>query len=101
MKYSAPAECEIIHSVNCEISHFVRCEMKFAHIREANISHAAGVFHISKKYFTCPIGQISLKKAKSFDLVCFDLISEIFGDAECEIIHLVNCEILLLRRNVK
>ena len=37
--------------------------MKFAHIREANISHAAGVFHISQKYFTCPQGQISLKKA--------------------------------------
>ena len=41
----------------------VRREMKFAHIREANISHAAGVFHISQKYFTCPQGQISLKKA--------------------------------------
>ena len=27
--------------------------------------------------------------------------SEIFGFAECEIIHFVNCEILLLRRNVK
>ena len=26
----------------------------------ANISHAAGVFHISHKYFTCPQGQISL-----------------------------------------
>ena len=38
--------------------------MKFAHIREANISHAAGVFHISQKYFTCPQGQISLKKAR-------------------------------------
>jgi len=40
--------------------------MKFAHIREANISHAAGVFHISQKYFTCPQGQISLKKAYCF-----------------------------------
>ena len=34
--------------------------MKFAHICEANISHAAGVFHISQRYFTCPQGQISL-----------------------------------------
>ncbi len=31
--------------------------MKFAYIREANISHAAGVFHISQKYFTCPKGK--------------------------------------------
>ena len=30
-----------------------------------------------------------------------DRWSEIFGAAECEIIHSVNCEILLLRRNVK
>ena len=45
MKYSACAECEIIHCVNCEISHFVRCEMKFAlHICEANISQ--------RNYFT-------------------------------------------------
>ena len=29
------------------------------------------------------------------------LSSEIFGDAECEIIYFVNCEILLLRRNMK
>ena len=63
VKYSPYGECEIIYFVNCEISPFGRCEMKFAHIREANISHAAGVFHISQKYFTCPQGQISLKKA--------------------------------------
>ena len=47
-------------------SHRSQCEMKFAHIREANISHAVGVFHISQKYFTCPQGQISLKKAPAF-----------------------------------
>ena len=29
------------------------------------------------------------------------LSSEIFSDAECEIIYFVNCEILLLRHNVK
>ena len=32
---------------------------------------------------------------------CNFLFSEIFGDAECEIIHFVNCEILLRCRNVK
>jgi hypothetical protein len=46
-----------------EISHFVRCEMKFAHIREANISR------LRSKYFTTKLfhlgeGQISLKKAR-------------------------------------
>ena len=63
MKYSADAECEIIHCVNCEISHPVRCEMKFAHIRVSEyftrrrrISHFAEIFHL-------PEGQISLKKA--------------------------------------
>ena len=40
--------------------------MKFAHIRKANISYAAGVFHISQKYFTCPQGQILLKKALAY-----------------------------------
>ena len=62
MKYSADAECEIIHCVNCEISHFVRCEMKFAlHICEANISQ--------RSYFTWALPnftrrrRISLKKA--------------------------------------
>ena len=53
MKYSAHAECEIIHFVNCEISPvaygFGRCEMKFAHIREANISH------LRSKYFTAEL----------------------------------------------
>ena len=62
MKYSADAECEIIHCVNCEISHSVRCEMKFAlHICEANISQ--------RSYFTWALPnftrrrRISLKKA--------------------------------------
>ena len=49
------AEREIMTCGHCEILQPVpQCEMKFAHIREANISHAAGVFHISQKYFTCP-----------------------------------------------
>ena len=67
VKYSAIAECEIIHFVNCEISHAafgsVRCEMKFAGIRVSEyftrrrrISHFAEIFHL-------PEGQISLKKA--------------------------------------
>ena len=67
VKYSAIAECEIIHFVNCEISHAafgsVRCEMKFAGIRVSeyftrrrHISHFAEIFHL-------PEGQISLKKA--------------------------------------
>jgi len=62
VKYSADAECEIIHCVNCETSHFVRCEMKFArHICEANISQ--------RSYFTWALPnftrrrRISLKKA--------------------------------------
>ena len=46
MKYSADAECEIIHFVNCEISHFVRCEMKFAHIRVSEyFTFAEQIFH--------------------------------------------------------
>ena len=58
------AEREIMTYGHCEILRLPpQYEMKFAHIREANISHAAGVFHISQKYFTCPQGQISLKKA--------------------------------------
>jgi hypothetical protein len=61
VKYLAFAECEIIYLENCEISRAscgrVRREMKFVHIRKANISLAAGVFHISQKYFTCPEGK--------------------------------------------
>ena len=50
MKYSAYAECEIIHFVNCEISHAafgsVRCEMKFAHIRVSEyFTFAEQIFH--------------------------------------------------------
>ena len=71
VKYSACAECEIIHFVNCEISPFGRCEMKFAHIRVSEyftrrrrISHFAEIFHL-------PEGQISLKKARSFERAFF------------------------------
>ena len=50
MKYSAHAECEIIHSVNCEISTvaygFGRCEIKFAHIRVSEyFTFAEQIFH--------------------------------------------------------
>ena len=46
MKYSACAECEIIHFVNCEISPFGRCEMKFAHIRVSEyFTFAKQIFH--------------------------------------------------------
>jgi len=46
VKYSACAECEIIHFVNCEISHFVRCEMKFAHVRiSEHFTFAKQIFH--------------------------------------------------------
>ena len=56
MKYSAYAECEIIHFVNCEILlPLVAMWNEFAHICGANISQ--------RSYFTCPQGQISLKKA--------------------------------------
>ena len=48
--------------------------MKFAlHICEANISHAAGVFHISQKYFTCPKGEFRWKKRASRRLALFFL----------------------------
>ena len=74
VKYSAPAECEIISFENCEISPaaygFGRCEMKFAHIREANISHLRSKY-FTAKLFHLPEGQISLKKAKSYDLAFF------------------------------
>ena len=50
MKYSAYAECEIIHFVNCEISPvaygFGRCEMKFAHIRVSEyFTFVKQIFH--------------------------------------------------------
>ena len=62
MKYSADAECEIIHCVNCEISHFVRCEMKFAlHICEANISQRSYFTWALPNFTRCR--RISLKKA--------------------------------------
>ena len=48
-----------------------QCEMKFAHIREANISHLRSKY-FTAKLFNLPAGQISLKKAKSkFDLAFF------------------------------
>ena len=46
VKYSACAECEIIHFVNCEISPFGRCEMKFARIRVSEyFTFAEQIFH--------------------------------------------------------
>ena len=46
VKCFAFAKREIMCDAHCEISHFARCEMKFAHVREANISH------LRSKYFT-------------------------------------------------
>ena len=40
-----------------------QCEMKFAHIREANISHLRSKY-FTAKLFHLPEGQISLKKAR-------------------------------------
>ena len=63
VKYSAYAECEIIHFVNCEIFCFAKCEIKFVP------SHAAGVFHCRRQFHTrprislVPQERISLKKA--------------------------------------
>ena len=62
MKYSACAECEIIHFVNCEISHFVRCEMKFAFSHLRSKYFTAKLFHMAEPYFTRR-RRISLKKA--------------------------------------
>ena len=62
MKYSACAECEIIHLVNCEISHFVRCEMKFAFSHLRSKYFTAELFHMAEPYFTRR-RRISLKKA--------------------------------------
>ena len=65
VKYSAYAECEIIHFVNCEILRpsvamwneiCPHSRQRIFHICEANISQ--------RSYFTCPQGQISLKKAQ-------------------------------------
>ena len=58
VKYSAHAECEIIHFVNCEIFCFAKCEIKFASSRAKRISHAKhisrseGVFHSPQANFT-------------------------------------------------
>ncbi len=62
MKYSAYAECEIIHFVNCEISPFGRCEMKFASSHLRSKYFTAELFHMAKPYFTRR-RRISLKKA--------------------------------------
>ena len=62
VKYSACAECEIIHLVNCEISHFVRCEMKFAFSHLRSKYFTAELFHMAEPYFTRR-RRISSKKA--------------------------------------
>ena len=49
-----------------------QCEMKFAHIREANISHLRSKY-FTAKLFHLPEGQISLKKARLrvlFSVIC-------------------------------
>ena len=62
VKYSAYAECEIIHFLNCEISPFGRCEMKFASSHLRSKYFTAELFHMAKPYFTRR-RRISLKKA--------------------------------------
>ena len=68
MKYSAYAECEIIHSVNCEISPvadgFGRCEMKFAFSHLRSKYFTAKLFHLVKPNFTRR-RRISLKKERA------------------------------------
>ena len=69
VKYSAYAECEIIHFVNCEIL-LLRRNVKWnlPTFASANISHlrskyfTASLFHMAKPYFTCPKGKFRWKK---------------------------------------
>ena len=85
MKYSAYAECEIIHFVNCEISPFGRCEIKFASSHLRSKYFTAELFHMAKPYFTRR-RRISLNN-------CGRYLVKYSAYAECEIIHFVNCEI--------
>ena len=71
MKYSANAECEIIHCVNCEISHFVRCEMKFTHIRVSEY-FTAKLFHLGVAKFHSPQADF-VEKSTSATQMCFFL----------------------------
>ena len=68
VKYSAYAECEIIHSVKCEISpvadSFGRCEMKFAFSHLRSKYFTAKLFHLVKPNFTRR-RRISLKKERA------------------------------------
>ena len=63
VKYSASAECEIIHFVNCEIL-LLRRNVKWnlPTFASANISHLQSKY-FTAKLFHLPEGQISLKKA--------------------------------------
>ena len=63
VKYSAYAECEIIHFVNCEIL-LLRRNVKWnlPTFASANISHLRSKY-FTAKLFHLPGGQISLKKA--------------------------------------
>ena len=54
-----------------EIFGYASDEIKSTHSPSRRISHAVGVFHIAKQYFTHPKGWISLKKTLSFDKVFF------------------------------
>ena len=83
VKYSAYAECEIIHCVNCEISHgaygFGRCEIKFASSHLRSKYFTAKLFHMAKPYFTRR-RRISLKKKHTLSWqtnVCFFLVERV------------------------
>ena len=56
VKYSAYAECGIIHFVNCEIFCFAKCEIKFVP------SHAAGNFTRVSVFHSCRRNEFHCKK---------------------------------------
>ena len=67
VKYSAYAECEIIHCVNCEILRpSVAMWNEICPHSRQRIFHICGANISQRSYFTCPKGQISLKKALAF-----------------------------------
>ena len=63
VKYSAPAECEIMcYRTLWNIAPSSQCEMKFAHSHLRSKYFTAKLFHMAKPYFTGR-RRISLKKA--------------------------------------
>ena len=54
-----------------EIFGYASDEIKSTHSPSSRISHAAGVFHIAKRYFTHPKGWIKLKTTDSIGICRF------------------------------